>query len=434
MWTVFLLCLLPRIIGIPYNPDNPDTDFGITLEGVYKDILHDGKGNEIWDYNLDVGVKLPVGSQDAVEIKIYYSKTLLDIPLLSNDFVATHNSDHRKIHLSYKKGIFPFASVTGSFGGNEHLKNIDYSLDILLFLPSGYRLRGEIDKKACPTTVTLQYDSSLSLSQLLHCTTYEIETSMPLFNKTIINWVGSHTLLDSTVKRDCSTISGTINRILTNASYRGLWSPSLLMAFEEGNLFLSLRTEGTRFARAITEFSTAFCFLKLKIIPNDRLILYPKISYYTSKIKGNGSIALWPFTSTLVDLLGERRYFIGEGNLIEYGAGLGGEYQINNDLTIKGGLEYATLNGDGSILSWKPLFMGAGVDDLRDDSLAIQSTGLGSVAVGLIHRLGRFVIDCRFEQIIPLWTKYKEGVSVPSPEAKAQGGRVYSFSLKYLLW
>lgn len=277
MWSIFFICLLHRIVDT--SPHNPDTGFGITLKGIYKDILRDGNGNDIWDYNFDIGIKLPVGSKDALEIKIYHSKTLLDLPLLSNDFLATHYSNQRKIDLSYEKRIFPFASITGSLGSDKHLKNLDYSLDILLSLPSGYRLRGKIDKKAYPTTVTLRYDSSLSLSQLLHCTIYEIEASKTLFNKTTINWVGSYSLLDSTITRDCSTISGTIKRTLANISYTEFWSPSLSMAFEEGNLFFSLRTEGTRFAKATTEFSTAFYSLNLKVTPNNRLTLYPEISY-----------------------------------------------------------------------------------------------------------------------------------------------------------
>lgn len=122
----------------------------------------------------------------------------------------------------------------------------------------------------------------------------------------------------------------------------------------------------------------------------------------------------------MIDLLGERRHFIAQGKLSEYRAALGGEYQINKGVTIKGEAEYAILNGEGNILSWRPLFMGAGIDDLRDDSLPIQSAGLGSVALGLTHRLGRFVIDYKFEQIIPIWTRYKEGISPPSPGTKTQ--------------
>lgn len=433
MWSIFLICLLPRIIGSPYNPDSSDTDFGITLKGIYKDVLHDGRGNEIWDYNLDIGIKLPVGLKDEVEIKICHSKTRLDLPLLSNDFIATYHSNYRKIRLSYRKVIVPFASFTGSLGGSEHLKNVDYSLNILLSLPSGYRLRGKIDKTAYPTTVELQYDSSLSLSQFLRCATYEIETSKSLFNETTIKWAGSHSVLDSTITRDCFTLSGTINRMLANVSYSGFWFPSLLMVFEKGNLFFSLRTEGIRFAKATTEFSTAFYSLNLKIMPDNRLTLYPEVCYYTFKIACNGSIAFWPFKPVLVDLLGERRYFIGEGKISEYGVTLLGEYQLNKNLTIKGALEYATLKGNGNIVSWKPLFMGGGVDDLRDDSPALQGAGLGGMTVKLIHRLDRFVIGCGFEQIIPIWTEYKEGTAPLPPGTKAQGGRMYTFSLKYLL-
>ncbi|HEY2954030.1 MAG TPA: hypothetical protein VGK89_02130 [Candidatus Eisenbacteria bacterium] len=123
----------------------------------------------------------------------------------------------------------------------------------------------------------------------------------------------------------------------------------------------------------------------------------------------------WPFTSTLVDLLGLRR--IGRLNAevewhrfhagIDRPVGAAGRAQL--------GLAWYDVAPAGSVESWRPLFLVFGRTDDRTDRLGFRRAQLAAVSLGGTWRLGGIESAIALEQFV-----FAKAFSVPvNPAAPA---------------
>ena len=89
-----------------------------------------------------------------------------------------------------------------------------------------------------------------------------------------------------------------------------------------------------------------------------------------------GAVDAWPFLHGLARFIGQRRHFIGTGQLNWENITGQNSWSIVRQLRLQIGLRYLHLEPDVSYKTWRPVFMGLGVDDLRHGRLDIRSAHL----------------------------------------------------------
>jgi len=152
-----------------------------------------------------------------------------------------------------------------------------------------------------------------------------------------------------------------------------------------------------------------------------------------------GHIESWPFTSTLIDLLGSRAYFRTSGDLLLTNVIFGYQYSQMDLFKFGINLKYINIKPDGNLFTWKPAFLVFGVEDLNSYFVKYKTIDGLILKLGSTYRFKKINVYFSFGQFIPVFLKKREEVTekpkLPSEESigrkKADGGRFLSATLSY---
>jgi hypothetical protein len=144
---------------------------------------------------------------------------------------------------------------------------------------------------------------------------------------------------------------------------------------------------------------------------------------YTGTVwDAEGSIELWPFTPTTVDLLGQRRYVTGDARLESAGGGVRFERPSRVDGAgpqLRIGFDLLHVWGDGLLVSWEPFILGLGRQNVREDRLEARSAQLAGLGVeGRLPLGGGFALNGGFSQLVPVAVQYRERKTSSTPPAE----------------
>lgn len=138
--------------------------------------------------------------------------------------------------------------------------------------------------------------------------------------------------------------------------------------------------------------------------------------YTRTGLDGEGVLKLWPFTSTIVDLLGPQRLALADGRLDLLSAGLRLEVLESGGLQLGSGLDLHYAWVDGDLLSWEPQVLGFGRKNILRDRLQVRSAQLLDVGGEVRLRLaGNLSARMGFTQIVPLAVQERERPAAPLP-------------------
>ncbi|MDI6839492.1 MAG: hypothetical protein QMD71_01335 [bacterium] len=206
-------------------------------------------------------------------------------------------------------------------------------------------------------------------------------------------------------------------------------NPSILVIFQNSNPYITLYKKSTKFSKSSFNFSHILSTLSVEIPITNEIKVYPTLSIRKFFAEAHGWLSFWPFAEDLISTLGSKCYFTGDCNFYEYSS-----YFKLNYRAIKANVGYSSIKGRGEVTSWKPLFMGIGVDDLRMDSLP-KCVDFFSLGFSFSHNLGKLGIGYEIAQIIPIHVNGNNanGIKVSSKSLDQTRGRTYSISLNYQL-
>ena len=141
-----------------------------------------------------------------------------------------------------------------------------------------------------------------------------------------------------------------------------------------------------------------------------------------------GVIQAWPFLQGLYRFLGERRHFIVEGKLHWFHASVSSPVWERRNWGMRACLSYLQVKPDFSYASWRPYFIGMGMDDLRSGQLELIRADLLQVQIRPYYKWSQFRIDAQIAQWIPIYTKEKpdpELSTPPSGDSAGDGSNVF---------
>ncbi len=136
-----------------------------------------------------------------------------------------------------------------------------------------------------------------------------------------------------------------------------------------------------------------------------------------------GVLQAWPFLNGLYRFLGERRHFVVEGKLHWSHFAAGAEVWERPRWGMQACLSYLRVKPDFSYASWRPYFIGMGMDDLRSGSLELIRADLLQVKVSPHYKWSLFRIDAQIAQWVPVYSKERpDPESSPAPPSGDSAG------------
>lgn len=184
-------------------------------------------------------------------------------------------------------------------------------------------------------------------------------------------------------------------------SDEGTWWGAL--GVEGSRYRASLDSNGLRYGRFLLDDTRGWFRVGRDISPGSHTWrLWAGVT--RAKWDGEGEFEFWPFTPTIVDLLGlKRRGNAGAGmSLISAGThviagGQGGGTEVHV------GLDMHALWTDGELESWEPFLLGLGKTNIIRDSLPIRSVQIADIGVVLSLPVTRGIgIRTGAAQLIPI--------------------------------
>jgi hypothetical protein len=118
--------------------------------------------------------------------------------------------------------------------------------------------------------------------------------------------------------------------------------------------------------------------------------------------EARGALETWPFTSTVIDLLGPR--WIARGRLAARWerAQASVDISMNRRLRLRGGVGWYDARLAASLYSWRPTFLLFGRSDERFAVLPVNRLQLASVVVGSEARVGDVRVTLGVQQFVPV--------------------------------
>ena len=172
---------------------------------------------------------------------------------------------------------------------------------------------------------------------------------------------------------------------------------------------------------------------------NDRHSIKVNYTRTAPYFYGRGHVDSWPFTSTLIDLLGMRGYFKGEikADIEKYSI----LYNLNipDKSKINFICDYLTINPDGYLLTWRPAFLVFGVADKKRYNIDINYIRLLSLQMLYVFSISGVDFHLSLMQLIPISTKKtKDRAQTPvkpavqsGTKSKSNGGTSISLTISY---
>ncbi|MBD3403340.1 hypothetical protein GF420_10630 [candidate division GN15 bacterium] len=115
-----------------------------------------------------------------------------------------------------------------------------------------------------------------------------------------------------------------------------------------------------------------------------------------------GSAQAWPFVDGLARFLGERRHLIAEGELSWFRAQVSGEKSITPWLELGTRLDLAHVEPSARYVTWRPVALGMGIDDLQSGQLDITSADLARLSFSPTVHWRTIALSLHVSQIVPL--------------------------------
>lgn len=156
---------------------------------------------------------------------------------------------------------------------------------------------------------------------------------------------------------------------------------------------------------------------------------------------GKGHLETWPFTPTLIDLLGQRLNFrlSGAAEILR----LGLEYHSPElrSFSLRSSVDYLRIRPLGRATTWNPVFLTFGIKNLKKYVLESQRVDVLFLKLALSHKFRNLLLDCNFYQFIPIHRKTtriiqedsNQNTPIDVPRRSTGGGRTVMFSLSYRL-
>ncbi len=121
-----------------------------------------------------------------------------------------------------------------------------------------------------------------------------------------------------------------------------------------------------------------------------------------------GGLEFWPFTSTIMDLLGLRRSATAEAEVSVLSIGARYRTPRRDAAGFELGIDLHHVRPDGVLVSWEPLILGLGKWNVLTDELLYSSAQLLDLGVrGRTKIGGRLVLEAGAAQLVPLAVQEK---------------------------
>jgi len=144
-----------------------------------------------------------------------------------------------------------------------------------------------------------------------------------------------------------------------------------------------------------------------------------------TEFEGEGDLEFWPFTPTIIDLLGLRRRAVTDAVLSVVSTGGRGTLLGSEGSTVILGMDLHHLWTDGRLESWEPLVLGVGRRNVLSDRLSVRSAQL--IDLGIQYQsplVGGLVLQGGVAQLVPLAVQKRLLPEVPPPVEPAEVGAV----------
>ncbi len=142
---------------------------------------------------------------------------------------------------------------------------------------------------------------------------------------------------------------------------------------------------------------------------------YASVSIGDAEGELKGVVQAWPFLRGLYHFLGERRHLILDGKLSWLHASTGSSVWRTGNFLLKGALDYMQIRPDLRYSTWRPAFLGMGVDDLREGRLDVVRADLVRIQLNPSLTYKRWRLTLNVSQWVPISVKKTVSSSVSAP-------------------
>jgi hypothetical protein len=126
--------------------------------------------------------------------------------------------------------------------------------------------------------------------------------------------------------------------------------------------------------------------------------------------KLRGDVESWPFTPTVIDLLGARRIAKGNMAALWHRAHVGADLAFSPRLKWQMGFGWYDVYPTAVLDSWRPAFLLFGRADEHRDELPFHRLQLIGVSLASQMSLGPLAISFGIQQIIPIRSEFGETI------------------------
>ncbi|MBN1827489.1 MAG: hypothetical protein JW958_14655 [Candidatus Eisenbacteria bacterium] len=137
--------------------------------------------------------------------------------------------------------------------------------------------------------------------------------------------------------------------------------------------------------------------------------------------KARAKVEFWPFTETLIDLLGIRRTCKAAGEVEWYRVHAGFESPPGGMLRYRTGATWYDIYTDFFVESWRPTFLVFGKSDYQSDALNLDRLQLAAISLGADLVLGAFTARIDLQQFVYAHT-YKSDKNTGGDEGGEEEG------------
>lgn len=191
------------------------------------------------------------------------------------------------------------------------------------------------------------------------------------------------------------------------------------------------------------ELSEEGIFGRLSFEKKNKRFFSSEIEVLKMSGEGKGHVETWPFTPTLVDLLGQRLYFRlnGDAKVLRWGMEYYGSELHFLFSRIRISIDYLCILPSLKTATWNPVFLVFGIRNLKESYLEYQRIDGLFIKLGFDYALKNLSLGYNFFQFLPIHTKTRRiDNEKPSEHAPANvlkkstgGGRTHLISLYYQL-
>ncbi len=128
--------------------------------------------------------------------------------------------------------------------------------------------------------------------------------------------------------------------------------------------------------------------------------IFGEIEVARSSSRARTSFETWPFTSTVIDLLGPRRIYKGQAHLDWGRLHVAAATPLGREIDLRGGFNWYDLRPRGEVANWRPDFLVFGSADREVDILGVWRVQIGTLSAGTSVRTGSVTWSLDLEQAI----------------------------------